>query len=67
MKNRKKASAQVDYSGKPGPKLMGEEKRVRTTLCFDPGMLERAKDHAASIDKSLSLWIEELMKPHLGW
>jgi hypothetical protein len=59
MKTKKQKKA------KPGPKLMGEEKRIHTTISVDPTILKKAKRYAASIDKSLSLWIEELMMPHL--
>lgn len=48
-----------------GPKLMGQEKRVRTTLTFDKRVLAHAKPHAKKLGMSLSCWLEVLMKPHL--
>lgn len=55
----------VSKRKRTGPKLLGEAKRVRTTLCFDPVVLKQGKAHAKSLSISLSLWIERLMKPHL--
>ena len=48
-----------------GPKLMGKEKRVRTTLNFDPLFMKRAKARAEKEGKSLSLWLEDLGKAAL--
>lgn len=48
-----------------GPKLMGAEKRVRTTLTFDKEVLKHAKPHVKKLKTSLSSWLEGLMKPHL--
>ena len=48
-----------------GPKLMGKEKRVRTTVNFDRGFLKKAKARAKKEDKSLSLWLEDLGKAAL--
>ncbi len=49
-----------------GPKLMGKEKRVRTTVNFDPEFLKKAKARAKKEGKSLSLWLEKLGKKALG-
>ena len=43
-----------------GPKLIGKEKRVRTTLNFDPTFIRKAKAQAEKEGKSLSLWLEDL-------
>lgn len=48
-----------------GPKLMGDVKRVRTNLNFDPAFLRRAKARAKKEGKSLSLWLEDLGKAAL--
>jgi hypothetical protein len=48
-----------------GPKLIGAEKRVRTTLTFDKQVLKHAKPHVKKLGMSLSGWLEELMRPHL--
>jgi hypothetical protein len=64
MKTKKQTKTKPDRA-KPGPKRMGVEKRIHTTISVDPTILQKAKRHAASIDRSLSLWIEELMRPHL--
>ena len=48
-----------------GPKLMGNEKRVRTTLNFDPMFMKKAKARAKKEGKSLSLWLEDLGKAAL--
>jgi hypothetical protein len=44
---------------------MGTKKRVRTTLCFDPDVLKKAKSYVKRKKTSVSLWIEQLMEPHL--
>lgn len=59
------AAKKITSRKRPGPKLMGKEKRVRTTLNFDPGFLKKAKARAKKDGKSLSLWLEELGKKAL--
>ena len=50
---------------RPGPRLMGKEKRVRTNVNFDSTFLKRAKARAKKEGKSLSLWLEDLGKAAL--
>jgi hypothetical protein len=48
-----------------GPKLMGKQKRVVKSLCFDPEFFDRATARAKKEGKSLSLWLEDLGKAEL--
>ena len=48
-----------------GRSLIGTEKRVRTTLNFDPKFVKKAKAQAKKEGKSLSLWLEGLGKAAL--